>query len=135
MMHLWLGFSHLYVNEPEPALSHFETAVELSGPLPFFESSRGVGLAAVGLVEEAREVLEDLKARSRSEYVDPFNLFNLTLSLDGFDAAAPYLDEALEARSFFLPYLGVIPRYRPLHSDPRFRAVLDTVWPGVSFEG
>lgn len=135
LLHLWLGLSHLYVSEPESALSHFETAVELSGPLPFFESVRGVGLAAVGRVAEAREVLEDLEARSRSEYVDPYNLFNLTVSLDGFDAAAPYLDEALQARSFFLPYLGVIPRYRPLHSDPRFRAVLDTVWPGVSFEG
>ena len=134
LLHLWLGLSHLYVNEPESALPHFEIAVELSGPLPFFDSTRGIGLAAVGRVAEAREVLEDLEARSRSEYVDPFNLFNLTASLDGFDAAAPHLDEALEARSFFLPYLGVIPRYRPLHSDPRFRAVLDTVWPGVSFE-
>ncbi|MCK5652653.1 MAG: tetratricopeptide repeat protein, partial [Gemmatimonadetes bacterium] len=134
LLHLWLGISHLYVNEPESALPHFETAVELSGPLPFFDSTRGIGLAAVGRVAEAREVLEDLEARSRSEYVDPFNLFNLTASLDGFDAAAPHLDEALEARSFFLPYLGVIPRYRPLHSEPRFRAVLNTVWPGVSFE-
>ena len=133
-LHLWLGLSHLYAGDPQSALPPIDAAVALSGAVPFFEAVRGIVLAAVGRVTEAREVLEDLKARSSSEYVDPYNLFNLTATLDGFDDAAPYLGEALEVRSFFLPLLGVVPRYRPLHSDPRFRAVLEKVGPGVSFE-
>jgi adenylate cyclase len=131
--HLWLGLSHLYAGDPKAALPPVQTALSLSGAIPFFEAMRGVVLAAVGRAAEAREVLEDLKARSTREYVDPYNLFALTVTLDGFDNAVPYLGEALEVRSFFLPYLGVVPRFRPLHGDPRFRAVLEKVRPGESF--
>jgi TolB-like protein len=129
LLHLWLGLSHLYAGDSEGALPHLEAAVALSGPVPFFEAIRGVGFASVGRVEEAREVLEDLKARSSSEYVDPYNLFALAAPLDGFDAAAPFLDEAVEVRSFFLPFLGVVPRFRPLHPHPRFQAVVKMVRP------
>ena len=86
-------------------------------------------------VDEAREVLEDLKVRSGSEYVDPFNLFVLTTSLEGFDAGVPYLEKALEVRSFFLPFVGVVPRFRPLYPDPRFRSVVERFGTGVSLEG
>ena len=133
-LHLWTGTSHFLLNEPEEALPSFEKAAQLSGGLPFFESMRGLGLAVLGLREEARTVLEGLKTRSLSEYVDPYNLFQVTAALDGLEDALPYLEEALEVRSFFLPYLGVLPPYKSFHNHPRFRAVLDKIWPGVSFE-
>ena len=133
-LHLWMGTSHFLLNEPEEALPSFEKAARLSGCLPFFESMRGFGLAALGLREESRDVLEGLKTRSRSEYVDPYNLFQVTAALDGLEDALPYLEEALKVRSFFLPYLGVLPPYRSFHNHPRFRAVLDKIWPGVRFE-
>jgi TolB-like protein/Flp pilus assembly protein TadD len=134
LIHLYLGLSHLYAGDPEAALPSLETSVALSGAAPFIQSIRGVGLKAVGRVVEAREVLDHLKARSSSDYVDPYNLFLLAEVLDGFEAAVPYLYEALEVRSFFLPFLGVVPRYRSLHSDPRFWAVLEKVWPGANSE-
>jgi tetratricopeptide (TPR) repeat protein len=134
ILHLWIGTSHFLMDEPELALPSFEEAAALSGNLPFFESMRGFGLAVLGRREEAREALEGLKARSRAEYVDPYNLFQVTAALEGLEDALPYLEEAVEVRSGFLPYLGVIPPYRPLHDHPRFRAVLERVWPGVRFE-
>ena len=72
---------------PGSELVHsFEEAAALSGNLPFFESMRGFGLAVLGRREEAREALEGLKARSRAEYVDPYNLFQVTAALEGLDA-------------------------------------------------
>lgn len=134
ILHLWIGTSHFLMNEPELALPSFEEAVQLSGNLPFFESMKGFGLAYLGRRNEARQVLESLEERSKSEYVDPYNLFQVTAALDDFDKALSYLERALEVRSFFLPFLGVLPPYRPYHSHPRFRAVLHRVWPGVRFE-
>jgi TolB-like protein len=135
LLHVWLGLSHFYGGSPEDGLPSLEVAVSLAGAVPFFEAMRGVVLAAVERVGEAREILEDLKARSRGEYVDPFNLFALTVTLDGPDEALPYLEMALEVRSFFLPYACVVPRFRPLHPHPRFRAVMEKVQPGWSPEG
>jgi len=134
LLHLWIGISHLYAGDPEAGLQPAEVGLGLSGAIPFFESMRGVLLATVGRVAEAREVLEDLKVRSSREYVDPCNLFYLTRALDGFDAAAPYLKEALEVRSFFLQHFCGDPFWQPFHGDPRFRAVLEKVCPEVSFE-
>jgi hypothetical protein len=124
----------MHQRQPESALPSFEKAVGLSGGLPFFESMRGFGLAALGRRQEAVDALEGLKTRASTEYVDPYNLFQVTAALDGLEAGLPYLEEALETRSLFLVYLGMLPPYRPFHSHPRFRAVLDRVWPGVSFE-
>jgi len=135
LLHVWLGLAHFYGDNPEDGLPSLELAVSLAGAAPFFEAMRGVVLAAVDRVGEAREILEDLKARSKGEYVDPFNLFALTVSLDGPDEALPYLEKALEVRSFILPYVSVVPRFRPLHPHPRFRAVMEKVRPGWSPEG
>jgi len=134
ILYLWIGTSHFLLDELELALPNFEKAVRLSGALPFFESMRGFGLAVLGRRKEASEVLEDLKARAKAEYVDPYNLFQLTAALDGVETALPYLEEALEVRSFFLAYLGVLPPYRALHTHPRFRAVLNRVWPSGDFK-
>ena len=134
LLHLWLAIACSYAGEPEAGLRHAETAHALASDIPFIDAIRGMILVRADRAAEARDVLEDLKASARNKYVDPYNLFSLTVSLDGFDAAAPYLDEAVEVRSLFVPYLGVTPRWRPLHSVPRFRAVLDKVHPGVVFE-
>jgi len=133
-LRLWLGYAYSYCDKPEAALPHHDAAVELSGHLPHFEAIRAVNLVRLGRVDEARAVLEDLEARSRHEYVDPYASFAITIALDGMDAAAPYLEDALEGRSFFLPYLCASPRFRPLHQDPRFAAVVEKVFPGVAFE-
>jgi tetratricopeptide (TPR) repeat protein len=134
-LHQWLGIAHLSAGRPDEALHSFEAFAELSGHLSHCEAFRGAGLAQVGRREEARTVLAELQARSRHEYVDPYSFFMLDLALDGWEAAAPRLDEMVQVRSFFLPYVLSAPRYRPLYGDPRFQAVREKVFPGVPTVG
>jgi serine/threonine-protein kinase len=133
-LHWWLALAYLNVAQLERALAHYDVAADLAGHLPYFEALRGVTMARLGRTNEARAVLADLKARSNSEYVDPYAVFSITLGLDGIDAAAPYLEDMLATRSFTLPYFLPSPRLRSLRADPRFRAVLEKVFPGVVFE-
>jgi hypothetical protein len=77
----------------------------------------------------ARQTLEELRAREREEYVDPYWFFVLYLVIEGFEAAFPYLQQMLEARSIFVTFLRVTPRYRELRSDPRFLKALRSLWP------
>ncbi|MBM4372013.1 MAG: tetratricopeptide repeat protein [Deltaproteobacteria bacterium] len=134
-LYQWLGIAHLSAGRPHEALASFEAFAELSGHLGKSEAFRGAGLAQVGRREEARAVLAELQARSRVEYVDPYSFFMLDLALDGWEAAAPHLQEMVQVRSFLLPYLLSAPRYKALHGDPRFRAVREKVFPGVPTVG
>jgi tetratricopeptide (TPR) repeat protein len=131
-LHLWIGVALGYVDRHEEAEIHLRAATELVGRLPVFDAAWGGGLARLGRTHEARAVLEELATRSRHEYVDPWATFILPLILDGWEAAAPALEEMVRVRSFQLPYLLSVPRFRPLHHDPRFWRVHEQVFPGVT---
>jgi TolB-like protein/Tfp pilus assembly protein PilF len=131
-LRMWLGLALASSGQPGRALPHYERAEELTGGLPHFAALRATALVALGREDEARATRWELVARSRAEYVDPYSTFVITLVLDGFEAAVPYLEQMIEARSIFLPYLRAIPRFRALQADPRFRRVMDRVWPGVA---
>ncbi|UCC71943.1 MAG: tetratricopeptide repeat protein [Gemmatimonadota bacterium] len=126
---LWRGICQLYSENLGEAANDFEQAISLVGRLPVAIMFRGLVHAFGGETERARQILEELRARAKEEYVDPYFLFSLCHSIDGFDAALPYLEQMLEVRSRHVTYLRVAPRYRELRSEPRFVNVLRTIWP------
>jgi hypothetical protein len=126
---MWIGVALSSLGKPEEALPHYRCASELCGRLPHFEAMRATALVPLGRVEEARSILEYLKTRPGRDYVDPYSIFSITLMLDGLDRALPHLEEMVEVRSLFLPYLRGIPRFRALWVDPRFRGAMERVWP------
>lgn len=130
----WLGLAYLYRDLAEDALPHFQVGAEVSGHEPRWAAFRATSLAHLGRTDDARQILSELQARSRQQYVDPYWLFAIRFATDGFDDALPHLEEAVAGHSFPLAYLRATKRFRPLHADPRFRAVLDKVFPGVCAE-
>jgi TolB-like protein/Flp pilus assembly protein TadD len=129
----WRGVCHMHAGNLREAASDFDKATATVGRLPVPVALRGVVHAFAGETERARQILEELRSRATEEYVDPYFLFALSLAIDGFDAAFPYLGQMLDTRSVFVSYLRVVPRYKEFRSEPRFLDALRTIWPDDAF--
>jgi adenylate cyclase len=125
----WRGLCHLYAGNLGAAASDLDEAISIVGGLPLPMALRGVVHAYSDETERARQIFEELRARAREEYLDPYCLFTLSFAIDGLDAAFPYLRRAIDTRSIFVTFLRVTPRYREFRSDPRFLNALRTIWP------
>ncbi len=80
--------------------------------------------AAAGQEAAAREVLDRLLARAKSQYVSPYEIAVIYAGLGDRDRAFEWLDKAFEDRSSLLVYWRMDPRIWSLRSDPRFPALL-----------
>jgi TolB-like protein/DNA-binding winged helix-turn-helix (wHTH) protein/Tfp pilus assembly protein PilF len=72
---------------------------------------------------EAREVLRELQALARSQYIDSISLIIVHTVLEERDAAFALLDTAVENRELAVR-LKTEPLLDPLRSDPRFDSLL-----------
>jgi serine/threonine protein kinase/Tfp pilus assembly protein PilF len=108
------------------ALDSFNRASELGGSL-VVRANAGYTLAASGRREEARAVLEELKARAGQAYVPPSNLALVHLGLGEYDAALDRLEEAVDARDMLVTFLTVEPRWAALAGQPRFSTLLGAI--------
>jgi serine/threonine protein kinase/Tfp pilus assembly protein PilF len=79
---------------------------------------RAYGLA--GRRAEAEGVLNELKARTKTGYVSPFQIAMVHIGLGEEDQALAALEQAYEARSWYMTWLKTAPEFDPLRSDPRF---------------
>ena len=122
--HRILGLALVQLGEHEEAVAAFRRTVELTGGEAFATAYLGWACGVAGRMEEARELLGQLLARSQREHVDPLAIAWLHLGPDDTDAAFSWLERAYEARSSWLIFLKVHQIYEPLHSDPRYHDLL-----------
>ena len=80
--------------------------------------------AALGDMAAARAVLDELRDRSREEYISPLAFAVLYLQLDDRDRAFAWIEKILQEHSKHAIYLGVESLFDPVRSDPRFTALL-----------
>jgi TolB-like protein/DNA-binding winged helix-turn-helix (wHTH) protein len=71
--------------------------------------------------------LEDLKTRSRKDYVSPFDLAEAYADLGMKDEALRELGDAYRERSMELVFLQQEPNFDFLHSDKRYRALVKKI--------
>jgi len=75
----------------------------------------------------------------RRQYVSPFDLATIHVALGERDKALALLETAYRERSRGMVYVNVEPEFAPLHSDPRFQAIVARMGESVSrieaFEG
>jgi adenylate cyclase len=125
----WRALVHAYAGNHAAAARDCDEAIATFGPIITPVGVKGIVHGLGGDKEQARQILEELRARAPDEYVDPYFLFAVCLLVDGFDAAVPYLEQTVERRSVFVGYLRATTRYRVLRSDPRFMNALRAIWP------
>jgi adenylate cyclase len=126
-VHLLMGLIYEQRGEPAPALTEVTKAAELSARAPGELSFLGHAYAIYGRRTEAQEILRDLIAKSREEYVAPLNIARIYAGLGDRDRACEWLEKAYQKGAIHWPFWLVDPMWDSLRSEPRFVAVVNKV--------
>jgi TolB-like protein/DNA-binding winged helix-turn-helix (wHTH) protein/tetratricopeptide (TPR) repeat protein len=139
---LWLAHvaqALLYFREQDDdlGLAALRRAVELGKGTARPRAMLGVHLARTGRRDEARAILNDLLALSRSRYVPPTSLAAVQAALGDTAAALASLEKAVAVRDTRVVFLKDDPHWRSLQKEPRFVALmarlkLNRYGPGLS---
>jgi tetratricopeptide (TPR) repeat protein len=122
--HIILGIAYAD-NEMYPeAIEEFLEARRLEDRPPTL-SYLGNVYARMGDKKKAREMLNELKKRSRQEYVSAYCMAMISIGLENFDEAFQYLDDAYHEHSEWLCWVKVNRVLDPIRSDPRFKKLLN----------
>ncbi len=122
--HWVLGVSQRQAGNLDEALDHLRKAVSLSGIFAL-KGDLGVALAMAGKDTEAREILSEFAAESKTRYVSPEWPAVIHAALGETETALEDLEKAWELRAVQLLWLGVDPNFDPLRSEPKFIEILD----------
>jgi Flp pilus assembly protein TadD len=108
-------------------IPELQEAAALSGDGPAFVGSLGYAYAVSGRTAEARRIAETLAERSRQTYVPPATVAVVFAGLGDRDAAFEWLEKAWDQHDPWITALKVEFMLDPLHSDPRFAALVKRV--------
>lgn len=125
--HWALGNVYVHKGMYEEAIAEYQKAIPLSGNSPDEPASLGYAYALSGKSREARQVIEELKERSKRSYISPTIIASIYTGLGEKDQAFAWLDKAYSGRDFILVFLKVEPMFDGLRSDPRFARLLQRV--------
>jgi eukaryotic-like serine/threonine-protein kinase len=123
-LRMHLGNAYLEKRMPEKAVAEFERALSASRNNALYRSSLVRGLAQAGRIAEGEELLNEMKADAKQEYISPLEIAAASAGLGHNDEAMAWLDRAYAERSPTLYILNVEPRWDPLRSNPRFQVLL-----------
>jgi TolB-like protein/DNA-binding winged helix-turn-helix (wHTH) protein/Tfp pilus assembly protein PilF len=109
------------------AVAEFQKAVNLSKDDLTYLALLGNAYGLAGERGEATKILNELKARSKHEYVSPDNFCDLYVALGDKDRAFAWLERAYEEHTDAISGLKLWRKYDPLRSDPRYQELLRRV--------
>jgi non-specific serine/threonine protein kinase len=118
--------AHVYAGKGmyEDSLTTCEKVAALYGDSPFSRALPSLILAMAGKTDEARKILNELKMQPR---LDSLSLIVVpqTYSVMGEKTEAfEFLEAAYQERDFLLIFLGVIPAFDNIRTDPRYADLL-----------
>ena len=98
-----------------------------AGRIPVYLAALGHAYAKEGRRGEALAIVEELRRRSSSGYISPFDIATVYVGLNMYDAAFKELEAAYEDRAYGLVFLLVDPRFDRIRSDPRYADLIRRV--------
>lgn len=122
--HIWFGRPYLEKGMFAEAIAELEIAVRLSGESTLALAMLGHGLASAGRREEALQILEKLKQRSKGQYVPSYWIAVIYNGLKDREQVIAWMRKAYDERSSWLYWSNVEPRFDWLRSDPDFAALM-----------
>jgi tetratricopeptide (TPR) repeat protein len=113
-----------HAGDTDEAIKVAEKALELSSGGQLYVATLGAAYAAAGRHEDARAVLDRLRAMSAHCYVSPYHRALIQLSLGEREVALALLQEAYTINDAWLVWLGVEPQLDALRGEPVFEDLL-----------
>jgi tetratricopeptide (TPR) repeat protein len=120
LAHLHLGMALVQKGAYSEALTEFDRAAPVGGLMPAAGRARAYALA--GRRQEAEGILQALLERSTREFVPPYAMALLYVSLQDHERAIDWLEKG--AREGGAWFLKVNPSWDPLQSNPRYQAIV-----------
>lgn len=111
----------------DEAIADVKTAMTLAGDDPAITMELAFAYALSGRKKEAQELLNALKERSARQYLDPSLIALVHGALADKDKAFEWLEKAYDARSPWMTWLKVEPKFDSLRSDARFADLMRRV--------
>jgi tetratricopeptide (TPR) repeat protein len=106
------------------AIDVYKKAQEATG-VP--QRGLGVTYARMGRMSDARQVLADLKKVAEKRYIPSEDVASVCVAVGDIEEAFTWLDRACQEHSGPLHAIAVREDFTPLHSDPRFAAILKRI--------
>lgn len=125
--HFRLGQAYVQKGMYEEAVEEFQLAIPPTGNDPDVMAALAFVYAISGRTDEARDVLNQLKALSRERHVSSYSLALVYVGLDDKDEALKWLRTAYDDRSVWLIGIKVEPMLDHLRPDPRFTELVQRV--------
>ena len=125
--HHCLADSYINKSMYKEAIAEFQKALDLSKDNLTYVALLGNAYALAGRRGDAIKILNELKARSKREFVSPDHFCALYTALGDKDRAFAWLDRAYEEHTDAISSLKIWCKYDPLRSDPRYRELLRRV--------
>jgi tetratricopeptide (TPR) repeat protein len=120
-----LGHAWLLQHRHEEALAEFRQAVVTGAA-----SDRAQLAYAYAVTDQraaALDIVRDLLAPERGQYAPPLHMAMAYVGLGDPDEAFGWLERAVDEHDPHVLGLNIIPAFRPLHPDPRFRALVQRI--------
>jgi hypothetical protein len=121
---MMLGLVYMGMKRFEESVGVFRRAAELSGEFPLMLGWLGLALGLGGQTDEARVILERLRAIANERFVLPTSFAWLHLGLGETDDAFAWMEQAANHNDEWVHPLKVYPFLEPLRSDPRFHMLM-----------
>jgi DNA-binding SARP family transcriptional activator len=123
--HRTLGVLYATQGRHSDAIDEYAKARDLGGRRPFDLTALADAYVRTGQRAKAEQILAELEARARREYVPPYAIATIYVSLGRTDAAFIWLDRAADAHDIVMAWTVLHESMLdPIRSDPRFAALL-----------
>jgi tetratricopeptide (TPR) repeat protein len=130
MVHYFLGMAYMRANALVQAVESLERAAKLTARSPEVLSVLGCAHAVSGNMEQAHGFIVELLQLSKSRYISPVLMAQVSAALGRKADCLKYLEEARRVRSADLIWLNVRPVFDAIREQESFRQIrLQTLTP------